>query len=144
VAGPDQLGLIRPDSRSEPFFAAAAQDVLMVRRCEGCGAWLAPTASGCPGCADDGELSWAPASGQATLVSWSVVHPRDGGPVSVPALVELAEGPWLSTGLLLAGPEELGALHAGEPVGVEFVHPDAGASYPVFRPLLSSGHAQER
>jgi acetyl-CoA acetyltransferase/uncharacterized OB-fold protein len=144
VAGPDQLGLIRPDSRSEPFFAAAAQDVLMVRRCEGCGAWLAPTASGCPGCADDGELSWAPASGQATLVSWSVVHPRDGGPVSVPALVELAEGPWLSTGLLLTGPEELGALHAGEPVGVEFVHPDAGASYPVFRPLLSSGHAQER
>jgi acetyl-CoA acetyltransferase/uncharacterized OB-fold protein len=144
VAGPDQLGLIRPDSRSEPFFAAAAQDVLMVRRCQGCGAWLAPTASSCPGCADDGELSWAPASGQATLVSWSVVHPRDGGPVSVPALVELAEGPWLSTGLLLAGPEELGALHAGEPVGVEFVHPDAGASYPVFRPLLSSGHAQDR
>jgi len=144
VAGPDQLGLVRPDSRSEPFFAAAAKDVLMVRRCDSCGAWLAPTASGCPGCADDGEPSWAPASGQGTLVSWSVVHPRDGGPVSVPALVELAEGPWLSTGLLLAGPEELGALHAGEPVGVEFVHPDAGASYPVFRRLVSSGYARER
>jgi uncharacterized OB-fold protein len=144
VAGPDQIGVVRPDSRGEAFFAAAADDVLMVRRCDSCGAWLAPTASGCPGCADDGELSWAPASGQGTLVSWSVVHPRNGGPVSVPALVELAEGPWLSTGLALTAPEELGILHAGQPVAVEFVHPDAGASYPVFRPVVSSGYAQER
>jgi acetyl-CoA acetyltransferase/uncharacterized OB-fold protein len=144
VAGPDELGLVRSDSRSEAFFAAAAEDVLMVRRCDGCGAWLAPTASGCPGCADDGELSWAPASGQGTLVSWSVVHPRNGGPVSVPALVQLSEGPWLSTGLKLAEPEELGTLHAGEAVAVEFVHPAAGASYPVFRPLISSGYAPER
>jgi uncharacterized OB-fold protein len=136
--------VVRPDSRSEAFLAAAADDVLMVRRCDGCGAWLAPTASGCPGCADDGELSWAPASGLGTLVSWSLVHPRAGGPVSLPALIELAEGPWLSTGLRLAGPEQLGTLHAGEPVAVEFVHPEAGASYPVFRPLVSSECAQAR
>jgi uncharacterized OB-fold protein len=144
VAGPDQFGVVRADARSEPFFAAAAEDVLMVRRCNGCGALLAPTASGCPGCADDGELSWAPASGHGTLVSWSVVHPRNGGPVSVPALVEHAEGPWLSTGLVLAGPGELGTLHAGQPVAVEFVHPDAGASYPVFRPVVSSACALEQ
>ncbi|MGN6792769.1 MAG: thiolase C-terminal domain-containing protein [Streptosporangiaceae bacterium] len=143
LAGPGQLGVVRPDVRSEPFFAAAAEDVLMVRRCDECGAWLAPTASGCPGCADDTSLSWAPASGRGSLVSWSVVHPRDGGPVSVPALVELAEGPWLSAGLRLADPEQLGVLHSGQPVIADFVRPAEGASYPVFRPLVTSGSAQE-
>jgi acetyl-CoA acetyltransferase/uncharacterized OB-fold protein len=138
LAGPDHLGVVRSDSRSADFFAAAAKDVLMARRCDGCSTWLAPTASGCPACADDPELSWAPASGRGTLISWSVVHRRDGGPVSVPALVELAEGPWLSTGIRLDGPEQLGTLHAGQQVIVEFVHRDAGASYPVFRPMVSS------
>ena len=142
LAGPDQMGVVRPDPRSEAFFAAADEDALTLRRCDGCAAWLPPTASGCPGCADDEELSWARASGQGTLVSWSVVHPRDGGPVLVPALIELAEGPWISTGLQLESPEQLGTLRAGEPVAVEFVHPDAGASYPVFRPVVSSECAQ--
>jgi uncharacterized OB-fold protein len=144
VAGPEQVGIVRPDVRSEPFFTAADQDVLLVRRCDGCGAWLAPTASGCPGCADDTELSWAPASGRGSLVSWSVVHPRGGGPVSVPALVELAEGPWLSTGLRLVDEEQLGMLHAGQPVVAQFVHPADGASYPEFRPLVRSARGQEK
>jgi acetyl-CoA acetyltransferase/uncharacterized OB-fold protein len=139
LAGPDQMGVVRPDPRSEPFFSAAAGDVLLIRRCDGCGSWLAPTASGCSRCADDGMLTWAPASGRGSLVSWSVVHPRGGGPVTVPALVELAEGPWLSTALRLNGPEELATLRAGQPVAAEFVHPPDGASYPVFTPLVSSG-----
>jgi acetyl-CoA acetyltransferase/uncharacterized OB-fold protein len=139
LAGPDQMGVVRPDPRSEPFFTAAAGDVLLIRRCDGCGKWLAPTASGCSGCADDGMLTWAPASGRGSLVSWSVVHPRGGGPVTVPALVELAEGPWLSTALRLNGPQELATLRAGQPVAAEFVHPPDGASYPVFRPPVSSG-----
>jgi uncharacterized OB-fold protein len=138
LAGPDQVGVVRPDPRSEPFFTAAAEDVLMIRRCNGCGSWLASTASGCSGCAD-AKLTWVPASGRGTLVSWSVVHPRGGGPVAVPALVELAEGPWLSTTLRLNGPLELAALRAGQPVAAEFVHPPDGASYPVFGPLVSSG-----
>jgi acetyl-CoA acetyltransferase/uncharacterized OB-fold protein len=144
VAGPNQFGVVRSDSRSEAFFAAAAENVLMIRRCDGCHAWLAPTASGCPGCAEDAELTWAPASGRGTLVSWSVVHPRDGGPVSVPAFVELAEGPWLSTGLRMTDPEQLGSLHAGQPVVVEFVHRDDGASYAVFRALVRSERAREQ
>jgi acetyl-CoA acetyltransferase/uncharacterized OB-fold protein len=139
LAGPAEVGIVRADARSEPFFAAAAENVLMIRRCEGCGGWLAPTASECPGCARDGELGWAPASGRGTLVSWSVVHPRGGGPVSVPALVELAEGPWMPSGLRLADPRELDSLRAGLPVAAEFVHPEHGASYPVFEPLVSPG-----
>ena len=52
--------------------------------------------------------------------------------LAVPALVELAEGPWLATGLRLAGPGELACLHAGQPVSAEFVRPAEGAAYPVF------------
>ena len=107
----------------------------MIRRCDGCGRWLAPSASGCPQCGEDTEPSWAVASGLGTLVSWSVVHPRPGGPVAVPALVELAEGPWLATGLRLADAAELAELHAGQPVAAEFVRPADGASYPVFCPV---------
>ena len=139
LAGPDQLGVVRPDARSAPFFAAAAEDVLAIRHCDECGTWLAPAASDCTGCSRDGEPGWAPASGRGTLVSWSVVHPRHGGPVAVPAMVELDEGPWLSAGLVLAGQEELTSLRAGQPVGARFIHPDDGASYPVFGPLVSPG-----
>jgi len=138
LAGPEDVGVIRPDTRDTPFFAAAADGVLMIKRCGGCGVWLAPTASGCPLCGEDTELVWAPASGQGTLVSWSAVHPRQDGPVAVPALVELAEGPWLATGLRLAGPAELACLHAGQPVSAQFVCPAEGAAYPVFGRLRSS------
>ncbi|HEX6933434.1 MAG TPA: OB-fold domain-containing protein [Streptosporangiaceae bacterium] len=139
LAGPGELGVVVPDERSEPFFEAAAEDVLAIRRCAECGTWLAPSASDCTGCSRDGEPRWAPASGRGTLVSWSAVHPRNGGPVAVPALVEVEEGPWLSAGLALAGHEELRSLRAGQPVVARFVHPDEGASYPVFCPLESPG-----
>jgi acetyl-CoA acetyltransferase/uncharacterized OB-fold protein len=132
-------GVIRPDERSAPFFEAAARGELLVRRCEPCGQWYAPTASECTRCGDDagqGNLSWAAAAGTGTLVSWSVVPPRGDGPVSLPAFVELAEGPWLTTALRLDVPADLGRLRAGQPVVVEFARPAEGAAYPVFRPAF--------
>jgi acetyl-CoA acetyltransferase/uncharacterized OB-fold protein len=136
LAGPDGVGVVRADPRSAPFFDAAGRGELMLKRCERCQRWLAPTASDCPECGEDAdEVAWAVASGRGTLVSWSVVHPRRDGPVAVPALVELTEGPWLATALLLTGPGQLAALRAGQSVEAEFVHPDEGASYPSFRPV---------
>jgi acetyl-CoA acetyltransferase/uncharacterized OB-fold protein len=137
LEGPGDLGIVRPDARSSPFFAGAGDNVLMIRRCADCGSWLAPTAADCARCGEDNtELTWAKASGRGTLVSWSVVHPRLEGPVAVPALVELSEGPWLATALRLADAAELTSLRAGLDVTAEFVHPADGASYPVFRPEL--------
>jgi acetyl-CoA acetyltransferase/uncharacterized OB-fold protein len=138
LAGQADIGVVRADARGAPFFEGAERGELMVRRCGGCGAWLAPTASGCPRCGMDAdELAWAAASGLGTLVSWSVVHPRQGGPVALPALVELAEGPWLASGLRLDRPDQIAALRAGQAVAAEFVRPADGASYPVFRPVGS-------
>src|SRR5262245_48186240 len=138
LSGPEDVGVGRPDARDAPFFAAAADGVLMIKRCAGCSASLAPNAGGCPRCGENTDLAWAPASGHGTLVSWSVVHPRQDGALAVPALVELAEGPWLATGLRLAGSAELACLRAGDPVAAEFVRPAEGAAYPVFGRLGSS------
>jgi len=133
LPGADSIGVLRADARSAPFFAAAARNELLIKRCDGCGSWQGPSASHCPECGDSARLSWAVASGAATLISWAVVHPRAGGPVAIPAFAELAEGPWLSTALWLADTAELAALHAGQPLTAEFVHPADGDSYPVFR-----------
>ncbi|MDN3351075.1 OB-fold domain-containing protein [Actinomadura sp. DC4] len=121
----DAIGVIRRDGRTDPFFDGAAEDRLMTRRCEACGRWYAPDATGCAGCGA-GDLAWAEASGEAVLVSWAVARSRTGPPAPL-ALVELAEGPWMYARLAsVAGPRE------GLPLRVRFVHPDEGESHPVF------------
>jgi acetyl-CoA acetyltransferase/uncharacterized OB-fold protein len=148
VPAPPDLGVVRADERSEPFFAAAARGELLIKRCTGCAGWLGPAATACPACGADALLEWARASAAGTLVSWAIVHSRDGDPVAVPALVELAEGPWLSTGLHLTGsagradaPGEVTAVRAGMAVSAAFVRPPEGECYPVFRPLCTPGEA---
>jgi acetyl-CoA acetyltransferase/uncharacterized OB-fold protein len=134
--GADSVGVVRADERSAEFLAGAARGELMIRRCEGCGGWLAPSAGGCPNCGENATLHWVRASGLGRLVSWAVVHPkRDDKPLAVPALVELDEGPWLATGLRLNDHTELAGLQAWQPVTAQFAARTDGESYPVFCPL---------
>jgi uncharacterized protein len=125
------VGIIRADERSAAFFAAAARDVLLIKRCARCGRWLDPAATGCTGCGEP-DPRWEAAAGGGTLISWAVLH--SGGAAaaaSVLALVELDEGPWLRTRLERAGAD---GPRAGLRVTAHFVHPADGESYPVFRP----------
>jgi uncharacterized OB-fold protein len=124
--GPMAIGVIRRDDRTAPFFDGAAAGRLVIRRCEACGLWYAPDASGCAGCGTD-DLAWVEASGEAVLVSWTVAH-SPAGETAPLALVELDEGPWMYSRLdgVPAPSEEL-------PLRVAFVHPDEGESYPVFK-----------
>jgi len=55
--------------------------------------------------------------------------------LTVLALVELDEGPWLHTGLAVTGADEIAALRAGQRVAAGFAHPADGESYPVFSPV---------
>jgi uncharacterized protein len=138
-----EADVIRADDRSAPFFEAAAVDVLLIKHCASCEGWLGPEATGCPGCG--GDPDWAPASGRGSLVSWAMLPGQAGelpsetgsspGPRDTPgilALVELDEGPWLHT--RLAQPSGAPPPRAGLRVTAHFIHPDEGASYPVFRP----------
>jgi len=146
------VGVIRADERSAAFFEAAARDVLLIKRCAGCGRWLDPGATGCTGCGE-ADPPWEPAAGRGTLISWAVLHAATPGAAeaaaadagddpdaaaSVLALVELDEGPWLRTRLEGADGEGPAAPRAGLRPGLRvaaaFVHPADGESYPVFRP----------
>jgi acetyl-CoA acetyltransferase/uncharacterized OB-fold protein len=134
--GSDSVGVVRADARSAEFLAGAARGELMIKRCDGCSGWLAPSASGCPSCGENATLRWVPACGLGRLVSWAVVHPRrDDGPLAVPAFVELDEGPWLATGLRLRDQAELADLRAWQRVTAHFAASTDGESYPVFCPL---------
>ena len=66
------IGIIRADDRSTPFFAAAARDVLLIKRCAGCDRWLDPGATGCPGCGAP-DPRWERAAGRGRLISWAVL-----------------------------------------------------------------------
>jgi uncharacterized OB-fold protein len=146
-----EIAAIARDDRSASFFAAAAQETLLIKRCRQCGIWLGPEAGGCPDCGDSsaGRPRWVPASGYGTLISWAVIHPRpvpqdtlpaahlagsaQADPPTVLALVELDEGPWLHT---MLGTDDPAALHCGDRVQAHWAHPPAGESYPYFRPAL--------
>jgi len=66
------VGIIRADDRSAPFFAAAARDVLLIKRCAGCDRWLDPGAAGCPECGA-ADPRWEQAAGRGRLISWAVL-----------------------------------------------------------------------
>jgi len=121
------------DDASAPFFDAAAEGRLLVRRCAACGHWIAPymrigaTLDRCPACTSD-QLGWADAAGTATLVTWTVVHDKGGDPTRTVGVVELAEGPWMTVRLDPAA----APLAAGMPLAVGWARPGGGEPVPVF------------
>jgi len=124
---------VERDDASAPFFDAAAEGTLLIRRCPSCGTHYAPQQ---PRCADGTELEWVPASGRGTLVTWAVDHAPALDPLlassdgtSTFGLVELDEGPWLQVPIVDTAS---GRLAEGRAVSVRFVRPGDGEAIPVF------------
>lgn len=83
-------------------------------------------------------MTWEPASGRATLYTWSVIHRNDLPPFGtrVPytaAVVDLAEGPRMMTEVMDCAPAD---LRIGMPLRVTFREAAEGVSVAVFRPDL--------
>jgi uncharacterized protein len=126
------------DEASAAFFDAAARGELLVKRGPS-GTVLAPEARTDPATGSS-DLQPLVASGEATLVSWAVVHraPLPALAASVPyvsAIVELTEGPWLMVRLLVEDPAR---LRVGDPVRVRYQRSgngeEEGEVVPVFEP----------
>lgn len=135
VAGP---GPVARNADTEVFFDGTAEGKFLLLGCPDCGCINRPQAARCASC-DANDLQPVPASGHATLVSWVVVHPRprEGeppGPVTVPAIVELDEGPWWWSQLVDVDVE---ALTAGTRLTMEFRTPEGSETVPVFTPAAS-------
>jgi uncharacterized protein len=131
---------------SAPYWEAAREGRLVVQECQQCRRLRHPPLPACAGCHSHG-FGWREVSGAGTVYSYTVVtHPThvafaDQVPYVV-AIVELAEGPWLVTGITGCLP---GEVRVGMPVHAVFREVAAGVTLPYFeaahsRPHLTSPH----
>lgn len=97
-----------PDAFTRTYWEAAAQGRLLLRRCAACGRAHHYPREFCPHCWSE-DVCWEEASGEAVLYTWSVVRANDLPPFCdhlpyVAAVVELAEGPRMMTGVVDCDP----------------------------------------
>jgi uncharacterized protein len=127
------LPTIEEDTR--PFWDAAREGRLLIRRCRSCGRPHHYPRPFCPHCWSD-AVQWVEASGRATLYTWSVVFTNDLPPFSerlpyVAAVVDLEEGVRLMTNVIGCEPDR---LEIGMPLVVDYRPLTDEITAPVFRP----------
>ncbi|MEV6169297.1 Zn-ribbon domain-containing OB-fold protein [Streptomyces sp. NPDC051954] len=113
------------DTFTRAYWDAAAAGRLLIRRCGACGRAHHYPREFCPHCWSE-DVTWEPATGRATLYTWSVVHRNDLPPFGertpyVAAVVDLAEGPRMMTEVVGGGELRVGmelevAFREGVPV----------------------------
>lgn len=64
------------DAFTRPYWDAAAEGHLLIRRCGVCGRAHHYPREFCPYCWSE-DVTWERASGRATLYTWSVIHRND-------------------------------------------------------------------
>jgi uncharacterized OB-fold protein len=116
------VGPVQRDDATAEFFDAAARGVLLLRCCPE-GHFSEPAVTQCTSCAST-DLGWAPASGGAAVISWTVTHPS----TTLLVIAELDEGPWWWSQLVGAGPAD---LSVGTRLTVSF-RPAGDEHVPVF------------
>lgn len=111
---------------SGEFWAAAAQQRLLLRSCSDCGDahWYPRIV--CPLCGST-RLAWSQASGRGTLYAFSPARRAD--PPYILAYVTLDEGPTLMTNIVDARFED---LRIGQAVSVRFQPAAEGRMMPFF------------
>jgi uncharacterized OB-fold protein len=128
-----RFDLPEPDAFTRPYWEAAADGTLLLRRCRACERAHHYPREFCPHCWSE-DVAWERASGRAVLYTWSVVHRNDLPPFGtrtpyIAAVVDLAEGPRMMTEIVAT---EGGDLRVGMPLEVTF-RQVADFSVPVFR-----------
>ncbi|MHC0433646.1 Zn-ribbon domain-containing OB-fold protein [Streptomyces sp. O3] len=140
-----RFDLPEPDAFTRPYWDAADDGRLLLRRCRACDRAHHYPREFCPHCwSEDGE--WTEASGRATLYTWSVVHRNDLPPFGartpyVAAVVDLADGPRMMTEIVDCPESD---LRIGMRLRVTFRTGEEGAgagtpAVPVFRPEPEPG-----
>jgi len=136
MTGEYRKPLPHPTQTSRPFWEGAKAHELRLQRCRACGAHIFYPRAVCPQCLSD-DLEWVRASGRGHIYTYTVVrrpaHPafQDDVPY-VLAIVELEEGPRLTTNIVGVAPEE---VRIGMPVEAVFEDVTDEVSLPKFRPV---------
>ena len=113
--------LPRPTAASAPFWEATKRHELQIQRCGSCGAHIFYPREVCPECLSS-SLQWLKVSGKGMVYSYTIAqaptHPAFAEDVPyVIAIVELAEGPHLTTNIIGCKPED---VRVGMPVVATF------------------------
>ena len=125
-----------PTATSAAYWAATARDQLLIQRCRGCRNAQHYPRQNCIACSSR-ALDLELASGDGTIYSYTVArrptHPRfaDRGAYVI-AIVELAEGPRLTTNVVNCDPDR---VRIGDRVRVVFEDLGDGHKLPVFEPV---------
>ena len=123
-----------PNADSKVFWAAAANEELVLRQCTACGERHYPPRHLCPKCWSD-ALAWTPSAGKGSIYSFTVMHraPMPEFMKRVPyvvALIDLDEGPRMMANVV--GDDALQTA-IGDRVGVCYETREGGAKLPQFK-----------
>lgn len=124
-----------PDEVSAPFFDGVRQDRLILQHCATCDRWSFPVRERCPHCFA-AKLAWRPASGRATLYTFTIMHQvmNPGFATSVPynvAQVDLDEGVRMTTNIVDIANDQ---LRIGMKLQAVFEDAGDGVKLPKFKP----------
>lgn len=106
---------------TEPFWQGTKRHELLIQRCKDCHQYIFYPRSHCPQCLSTG-LEWIKSSGQGKVYSYTVIRRAalPGFVHEVPyvfAIIELEEGPRLTSNIVSCNPEE---VRIGMPVTAVF------------------------
>ena len=126
----------RPTELSSRFWAATTEGRFVIQQCGSCKAATFYPKLNCPSCGST-DLADLDASGRGTLFTYTIARrPTHGafaeaGPYVI-AIVELDEGPHVTTNLIECDPED---VTIGMAVEVTFADEVDGVALPLFRPV---------
>ncbi len=116
-------------AETRPYWEAAAEGRLLVKRCADCQRLHHYPRTLCPFCLSE-RTEWQPVSGRAAIYTYSVMR-RAPVPYAI-AYVRLDEGVAMMTNLVDC---DFDALRIGQAVRVVFVDSDGGPPVPMFTPV---------
>ncbi len=125
----------RPTPWSQPFWDAAREHRLVLKKCKSCGTLQHPPYLYCPQCSSE-EAEWIEASGKATLYAYTVNEFAVPFPFwddlpYVTAIIDLAEGVRMISNVVDCPPAE---LVNGMPLEVVFDDVSPEFTLPKWRP----------
>jgi uncharacterized OB-fold protein len=113
----------------EPYFAAAKEGRLLIKRCNSCGQPHHYPRQLCPFCWSS-DVVWGDASGDGEIYTYSVTRRGAGAPYCI-AYVALDEGPVVMTNIVDV---DLDTVKVGQRVKAVFKTSENGTSIPMFTP----------
>lgn len=112
---------------TQPFWDAATEGTLLIKRCDACGEPHYYPRALCPFCLS-ADTRWEETAGTGTIYSLSTMRRGKDAPYTL-AYVTLDEGPAVLTNIAT---ENHDALAIGQRVRVRFMPSEGGAPYPMF------------